>query len=57
MMDSAEDLEAEKIKPMSSEETSVQFSQTKHGWLCNGIVLKLEDPQGKDNSSLFKVSS
>ena len=41
---------------MSVEETSKKY-EAKHQWLCNGIVLKLEDPKSKHNSALFKVIS
>ena len=43
------------VKAMSLDETTSKF-ETKHQWLCGGIVLKLEDPAGLENTQLFKVS-
>ena len=42
------------VKMMDVEETRAKFD-TKHQWLCDGIVLKLEDPAGQHNTELFKV--
>jgi len=42
------------VKKMSLSETEEKY-ETKHQWLCNGIVLKLEDPKSKHNSALFKM--
>ena len=39
---------------MDEEETRAKYD-TKHQWLCDGIVLKLEDPAGQHNNELFKV--
>ena len=44
-----------KVKAMKKEETEEKF-EAKHNWLCNGIVLKLEDPAAAGNIELFKVS-
>merc|ERR1719232_1971403 len=41
------------VKMMDVEETRAKFD-TKHQWLCDGIVLKLEDPAGQHNTELFK---
>ena len=43
------------VKKMSLTETEEKY-EAKHQWLCNGIVLKLEDPKSKHNSDLFKVN-
>lgn len=44
-----------KVKAMKKEETEEKF-EAKHSWLCNGIVLKLDDPAAAGNIELFKVS-
>ena len=43
------------IKKMDLSETEEKF-EAKHQWLCNGIVLKLEDSKSKHNIALFKVN-
>ena len=48
------DLDTE-VKAMNKEETEEKF-EAKHSWLCNGIVLKLDDPAADGNIELFKVS-
>merc|ERR1719270_2241238 len=42
------------IKRMSLSDTEEKF-KAKHQWLCNGIILKLEDPKSEDNCPLFKT--
>lgn len=42
------------VKKMSLCETEKKY-EAKHQWLCNGIVLKLDDPKSKHNSALFKM--
>ena len=42
------------VRMMDEEETRAKYD-TKHQWLCDGIVLKLEDPAGQHNNELFKV--
>ena len=44
------------VKKMSLGETQDKY-EAKHQWLCNGVVLKLEDPKSKHNSALFKVNT
>ena len=43
------------VKKMSLSETEEKY-KAKHQWLCNGIVLKLDDPKDEHNIDLFKVN-
>ena len=41
---------------MKLEETS-ELYKSAHSWLCDGLVLKLMEPHGDDNTELFKVKT
>ena len=44
------------LKQMKLEETSKLFKSS-HSWLCDGMVLKLADPEAEDNTALFNVNN
>ena len=44
------------LKVMKLEETC-ELYKSAHSWLCDGLVLKLMEPHGDDNTELFKVKT
>lgn len=43
------------IRIMTLTESKMLYPETPHSWLCDGKLLRLNDPQSKDNYKIFQV--
>lgn len=48
--------EERQVLRMELAETEAQFPGAAHRWICDGTVLRLEEPGNKQNLGLFKVT-